>query len=71
MACRELLRDGRLPERVIEATRDWIQAEYARTGRARHALVIGLDRLPRLGGSPRGQTKLAKEAGLANNRMAI
>jgi predicted AAA+ superfamily ATPase len=70
LACGELVRGGRLPEWVVEATRDWIQGESARAGRQRRALVAVMDWLHRLGGTAVGQTKLAKEAGLANNTIA-
>ena len=70
LACGELLRSGRLPEWVIETTRDWVHGECARAGRPRRSLVSIMERLHRSGGTPIGQTKLAKEAGLANNTVA-
>ena len=70
LACAELVRCGRIPEWVIETTRDWVQGECARASRPRRSLVAIMERLHRLGGSAVGQTKLAKEAGLANNTVA-
>lgn len=70
LACGELLRSGRIPEWVVETTRDWVQGECARAGRPRRSLVTVMERLHRLGGTPVGQTKLAREAGLANNTVA-
>jgi uncharacterized protein len=55
---------------VIETTLDWVQGECARSGRARRSLVSVMEQLHRHGGSPLGQTKLAREAGLANNTVA-
>jgi uncharacterized protein len=70
LACSELVRSGRVSEWVIETTRDWVQGECARSGRARRSLVSVMEQLHRHGGSPLGQTKLAREAGLANNTVA-
>jgi uncharacterized protein len=70
LACGELIRAGRIPEWVIETIQDWVLGECARTGRARRSLVSMMEQLHRHGSSPLGQTKLAKEAGLANNTVA-
>jgi uncharacterized protein len=70
LASGELIRSGRIPEWVIEVARDWIQGEVARSGRQRSSLLAVMRELHRHGGSPVGQTKLAKEAGLANNTVA-
>ncbi len=70
MACGELLACGRISEWVVETMRDWVQGECARAGRARRSLVTVMEQLHVHGGSPLGQTKLAKEAGLANNTVA-
>jgi uncharacterized protein len=70
IACSELIRTGRIPEWVIEVVRDRIQGEIARSGRNRSALLAVMRELHRHGGTPVGQTKLAKEAGLANNTVA-
>jgi predicted AAA+ superfamily ATPase len=70
LACGELIRSGRIPEWVIEVVRDWIEGEIARAGRHRSSLLAVMRELHRHGGRPIGQTKLAKEAGLANNTVA-
>lgn len=70
LACGEIIRHGRIPEWTVEAVRDWIQGECARSGRPRRSLVAVMQQLHRHGGTPLGQTKLAREAGLANNTVA-
>lgn len=70
VACGELIRAGRLAEWTLESVRDWILGECARSGRSRRALVSVMRELHRHGGTPLGQTKLAREAGLANNTVA-
>jgi uncharacterized protein len=70
LACAELAATGRLPEYAIEITRDWIHGECAAAGRSRAALLGVLECLHRFGGTPVGQAKLAREAGLANNTVA-
>lgn len=70
VACGELLRHGRLPQWVVESVRDWIEGECARSGRSRRSLVSVMEQLHRHGGTPLGQTKLARNAGLANNTVA-
>ena len=70
VACAELGAGGRIPEYVIEMTRDWIYGEFAAAGRARSSLLGVMDCLHRFGGAPVGQAKLAREAGLANNTVA-
>jgi len=70
LACGELLRAGRLSEWAVDVVRDWILGECARSDRSRRSLVAVMQQLHRHGGSPLGQTKLAKEAGLANNTVA-
>src|SRR5439155_14690058 len=55
---------------AVEMTRDWIFGEFSASGRARSSLLSVLAVLARQGGSPIGQTKLAREAGLANNTVA-
>ena len=70
VACGELLRNRRLAEWTIESVRDWIQGECARGGRSRRSLVAVMRELHTHGGSAIGQTKLAREAGLANNTVA-
>jgi len=69
-ACGEIIRSGRLAEWTIETVREWMQGECARVGRPRRSLVAVMQELHRHGGTPLGQTKLAREAGLANNTVA-
>lgn len=61
---------GRLPEHVVETVKDWIYGECARAGRDRSSLLAVIESLLRHGGTPSGQAKLAREAGLANNTVA-
>lgn len=70
IACSELASKGMIPEFVIELVRDWIDGEVAASGRSRSALFNIMSTLFRLGGTPVGQAKLAREAGLANNTVA-
>jgi predicted AAA+ superfamily ATPase len=70
VACAELLADGRLPDYVNELVRDWVYGAFARAGRSRASLLGVLDAIFRFAGTPVGQSKLAREAGLANNTVA-
>lgn len=70
VACGELAEHGRIPEYVIELTRDWLYGEFAAAGRSRSSLLGVMECLHRFGGTPVGQAKLAREAGLANNTVA-
>lgn len=70
IACMELALNGRIPEYVIELVRNWIEGEISKSERHRSALINILNVLFRFGGSPVGQAKLAREAGLANNTVA-
>jgi uncharacterized protein len=70
VACGELVRSGTLSEWVIETVRDWIQGECARSGRSHAYLLAVMEQLHRFAGTPVGQTKLAREANLANNTVA-
>ncbi len=70
VALGELGTTGRLPEYVPQMVRDWIYGECAVSGRNRPSLMGVLDALLRRGGTPVGQTRLAREAGLANNTVA-
>ncbi|MBK9576677.1 MAG: ATP-binding protein [Fibrobacteres bacterium] len=70
VACTEMAQTGRLPHWTLETVRDWILGECARADRPRRSLVSVMEQIHRGGGSPIGQTKLAKEAGLANNTVA-
>ena len=66
----ELAVSGIIPEYVIELTRDWVEGEIAKSGRSRISLSNIITTLFRFGGTPIGQAKLAREAGLANNTVA-
>ncbi len=70
ICCAELALTGMIPEFVIELTRDWIEGEIAASGRSRAALLNTMSVHFRWGGTPVGQAKLAREAGLANNTVA-
>ena len=70
IACTELADTGVIPEYVIELTRDWIEGEIALSGRNRSALMNIMKIIFRFGGTPVGQAKLAREAGLSNNTVA-
>lgn len=69
-AC-ELIQRGRLPEYIVEMVRDWIFGECAASGRDRGSLLAVWEALLRRGGSPIGQANLARDAGLANNTVAL
>lgn len=68
-AC-ELAQTGRLPEYVIELVSDWILGEFTASGRTRSSLLSVVKTLLQFGGTPIGQSKLARESGLANNTVA-
>ncbi len=70
IACAELATTGAIPTYVIELVRDWIEGEITRSGRSRAAIMNIMNVLFRFGGTPVGQAKLAREAGLANNTIA-
>ncbi len=70
IACAELLAGGRVPDYVNELVRDWVYGSLARGGRSRASLLGVVDCLFRFAGSPVGQSKPAREAGLANNTVA-
>ncbi|MEI7437574.1 MAG: AAA family ATPase [bacterium] len=69
-ACASVAATGRLPDYIIEMVRDWIYGEFAASGRSRSMLLGVLECLYRFAGTPSGQSKLAREAGLANNTVA-
>ncbi|MCK4304996.1 MAG: ATP-binding protein, partial [Candidatus Eisenbacteria sp.] len=69
-ACSALASHGRMPEYVVEMVRDWIHGAFAASKRPRAMLLDTLDCLHRFAGTPIGQSKLAREAGLANNTVA-
>lgn len=70
VALGEMIRAARLPEWTVDSVRDWIHGECARSGRSHRSLIAVMEQLHRHGGTPVGQTKLAREAGLANNTVA-
>ena len=70
VAASEQLHYGRLPEHIIEMVRDWIFGECALSGRDRASLMAVWEAILRRGGTPIGQSNLAREAGLANNTIA-
>jgi predicted AAA+ superfamily ATPase len=70
IACTELATSGVIPEYVIQLVRDWIDGEVTGSNRSRTAAINVLNVLYRFGGTPVGQAKLAREAGLANNTIA-
>ncbi|MBI4601729.1 MAG: ATP-binding protein [Planctomycetes bacterium] len=70
VACAQLAQEGRLPEFVLEMTRDWVYGECAAAGRSRHSLLAIMEYLARHGSSPLSQAGLARETGLANNTVA-
>jgi len=66
----ELATEGRLPEYRVASVHDWIYGECSASGRSRASLLSVMEHLTLHGGSPIGQAKLAREAGLANNTVA-
>lgn len=70
VACAEIASNGRLPEHVPALIRDWIYGECVASGRNRASLISVMRALFLRGGTPIGQTRLAREAGLANNTVA-
>ena len=70
VACSALATSRRLPEYVVEIVKDWIYGEFAASGRSRAMLVAVMECLHRFGATPVGQSKLAREANLANNTVA-
>ena len=61
---------GHLPDYIIEMVRDWIYGEVSASGRSRPMMVGIMECLMRFSGVPVGQSKLAREAGVANNTVA-
>ena len=70
IACNELAVTGMVPEYVIELVRDWIEGEIVATGRNRSMILNIQDVIHRFAGCVVGQSKLAREAGIANNTLA-
>ena len=61
---------GRIPEYVIELTRDWIFGEVSLQGRSIESMKWVLRALAESGGMPLSLHKLAEVSGLANNTVA-
>ena len=70
VACNELYVQGFLPEYWIQLIRDWIVGDIVSHGKNKISLFSILDQIFKMQGTPYGYTKLAKEAGLANNTIA-
>lgn len=70
LACAELASLGYIPEYVIELVRDWVDGEITRSSRNRSSLYNVMNVVFKFAGTPVGQAKLAREAGLANNTVA-
>jgi predicted AAA+ superfamily ATPase len=71
LACNSLLEHGILEPYILQLVRDWILGNIARSGRTRASALGVLRELLDRGGSPVSMTKVAKEAGLANNSVAL
>lgn len=69
LAINELAKTGKVPEYVIELTRDWIYGECAAQGRSRNLINWVIHALSVRGGAPVPLTKLAEESGSANNTV--
>jgi uncharacterized protein len=70
LALNDIFQFERLPEYLIQMTRDWIHGELVSSGRSRIFLSALVRNLFRFGGTPCGYAKLARESGLANNTVA-
>jgi len=70
VAINALAQTGRIPEYITSIVSDWILGEFAATGRSRTHLLVVLQSLYKMAGTPIGQAKLARESGLANNTVA-
>lgn len=71
MAARSLFYDEKLDENFISLITDWILGSLASSGRSRTFLLNILRRLYQVAPGSLSYTKLAKEAGLANNTAAL
>lgn len=69
-ACTSLAVQGHLPDHLVEMVRDWVYGEVSASGRSRPMMKGVMECLMRFAGTPVGQSKLAREAGLANNTVA-
>src|ERR1019366_4371947 len=71
VACNELYDHGLLPEFWIQLIRDWIVGDVVTHGKSKLSLQAIVEQIFRREGTSYGYTKLAKEAGLANNTIAF
>lgn len=71
LAIQEICRTDRLDETFVSLMTDWILGDLAASGRSRIFLLNLLRRLYQTSPSAISYTKLAKEAGLANNTAAL
>lgn len=65
-----LVDTGKIPEYTISIIQDWINGECSTSGRSRSYLLVILQNLHKMAGTPIGQAKLARESGLSNNTVA-
>ncbi|MBF0104996.1 MAG: ATP-binding protein [Deltaproteobacteria bacterium] len=70
VAINGLVSSGRIPEYVVELTRDWVFGEVALQGRSIESMKWVLRALAENGGMPLSLHKLAEVSGLANNTVA-
>jgi len=61
---------GSIAEYVVNTISDWVYGEFSQTGRSRANLMAVLNVLYKFAPNPVGQSKLARESGLANNTVA-
>jgi predicted AAA+ superfamily ATPase len=71
LACNSLLEHGVLEPYVLQLVRDWILGNISRAGRTRSSALSILRELLERGGTPVSMVKVAREAGLANNTVAL
>jgi predicted AAA+ superfamily ATPase len=69
VAINELILGGKIPEYVVQLTKDWILGECALQGRSRNLLNWVIRAVISRGGDPIPLDKLAKECGAANNTV--
>jgi len=65
-----LAENGRIAEYVIDTISDWVLGEFSQSGRSRATLMAILTAIYRFAPNPVGQSKIARESGLANNTVA-
>lgn len=69
IAINELIIEGKIPEYVIDLTKDWILGECSANHRSRNLLYWLTQALIVRGATPVSLEKLAKESGVANNTV--